>query len=188
MAVKPFARRSRRFFYGCAVALIGQLAVPAAEALDEESATLSASVEVAPVFSLSLTNPHLAFAELRPGQPTVLGEGRFFNEVACRSNSGHPWLLTAQILSLHHAQGGYALPASALEWSIVEATGSGQIAHGPGIFNPFSDQSVLLYSAQGDDTKGHPVFLHFRYRLTSPLDAPAGSYVGEIVFTMTESL
>ena len=188
MAVKSFAWRSRRFFYGCAVVLVWQLAVPAADALDEESATLSASVEVAPVFSLSLTNPHLAFAELRPGQPTVLGEGRFFNEVACRSNSGRPWLVTAQVLSLHHAQGGYALPASALEWNVAETTGAGTVANGPGTFAPFSDQSVLVYTAQGDDMKGRPVYLRFRYRLTSPLDALAGSYVGEIIFTMTENL
>ena len=45
-----------------------------------------------------------------------------------------------------------------------------------------------MYTAQGDDMKGRPVYLRFRYRLTSPLDAPAGSYVGEIVFTMTENL
>lgn len=162
--------------------------MPSADAVEEQSSTLSASVEIAPIFSLSLTNPHLAFAELRPGQPTVLGEGRFFNEVACRSNSGRSWLLTAQILSLHHSQGGYTLPASALEWSLVEATGSGVRGQGQGTFAPFSDQSVVMYTASGDDLKGRLVALRFRYRLTTPLDAPAGSYVGEIVFSMTENL
>lgn len=159
------------------------------EALEERSETLSASVEVAPVFSLSLSNPNLAFHEVSPGKTQVLGEERFFNEVRCQSNNGRPWILKAHLASpLRNVQQPNAfLPPAQLKWKVVEATGSAE-PQGRFDFVAFSDQPLLLYTSQGDDNKGKPVILRFQYSLSSPEDALAGTYLGQIQFTMTEGL
>ena len=63
----------------------------ASHALDEKYEDLSASVEVAPVFSFALDNSNLAFGQLSPNTTAILGEGNFFNQVTCRSNDGRAW-------------------------------------------------------------------------------------------------
>lgn len=153
----------------------------------EEYEDLSASVEVAETFTLSLDNPSLAFHQVRPGEAVVLGEGRFFNEVTCRSNTGKPWYLRAQLVSLRHTTRQYTLPPLHLTWKLADITGAGT-AHGSGgEFEAFSDQPSLIYVGGGQDTWGGPVILRFQYRLTPPSDAPAGDYVGQLMFTMSES-
>lgn len=156
-------------------------------ALDERSDDLSASVEVAETFSLSLSNPHLAFHQLSPGNTEVLGEGHFFNEVLCRSNTGRAWYLKAQLVSLQHLGSSQVLPASSLEWSVVESTGQAEPMGGRHSFQPFAEQPLLLYESQGDDARGREVALRFQYRLSAPMDTPAGDYAGQLMFTMTES-
>lgn len=167
---------------------IGLLFGPSSFALEEHFATLSASVEVAPIFSLALNNPHLAFQDVTPGKTEILGEGRFFNEVRCRSNAGRAWYLKAQLLSLRHLQQGYVMPADQLKLRVVETTGSTDPLISRTEFQAFSEQPTLIYSSVGDDNRGREVTLRFQYSLSAPEDAPAGSYVGEIVFTMLESL
>lgn len=147
---------------------------------------LSASVEVGGVFSLSLDNPNLAFGSIGPGKTEVLGEGRFFNELKCRSNSGRTWYLKANLVSLRLLEKEYFLPAANLKWKVVESTGSSQTL-GRLDFQEFSDQPILIYVSEGDDNKGKEVILRFQYSLFSPLDAPAGNYAGQIIFTMAES-
>ena len=157
-----------------------------AQALEEQFNDLSASVEVAPVFSVSLSNPLLAFQDVSPGKTVVLGEGRFFNELTCRSNSGRAWYLKAQVVSLRNLERNYTLPASQLQWKIAETTGSAPLGRGRE-FEGFTEQPALIYTSQGDDLRGKSVARRFQYSLTSPPAAPAGTYVGQLVFTMAES-
>ena len=164
------------------------LASSTAHALEEHFATLSASVEVAPVFSLTLSNPHLAFHQVSPGKTEVLGEENFFNEVRCRSNSGRAWHLKAELVSLKHVERNAALPPAQLKLRVVQASGEAQAMLGRADFQSFSDQSLLLYSSQGNDNRGQEVVLRFQYSLSCPFDAPAGNYVGQVVFTMAEGL
>lgn len=173
----------------CIVLTLGWLwlgGLPSAEALDQKVEDLSASVEVAPDFSFSLDNPHLAFGVLGPKMTKVLGEGRYYNQVTCRSNSGRSWYLKAQILSLKLMGGAVAsLAPSSLEWRLVESTGDAGTSRGD--FQPFASDPVLVYTSQGDDNLGQEVVLRFQYRLTTPLDTPAGTYLGEVIFTMAET-
>ena len=157
-----------------------------ARALEEQYADLPVSVEVASVFNLALDNPQLLFPHLSPGTTQILGEGRFFNALTCRTNAGRPWSVTAQLLSLKHGTLNYALPASQLQWKIVEV--SGTVDHQPPRrdFQPFADQPIMIYASPADDEPGHEVVLRLQYSLSCPLDAPAGDYIGRIIFTMTE--
>ena len=157
-------------------------------ALEERITDLSASVEVAPVFRLSLDRPHLAFGPVTSEKPVILGQGGFFQEIRCRSNSGQPWHLKAQLVSLKHLERGSDLPPSSVKWNVAEAVGSGEPAGGAGIFQSFSDEPVVMYAGAGDDRRGREVVLRLQYSLTIPPEASAGTYVGEIIFTMTEGL
>lgn len=176
-------RRSLHLLIACG--LLG-LATPA-EGLEERFEDLSVSVEVAPTFGLSLSNPFLVFPHASPGQAEVLGQGQFFNEVRCRSNSGHAWHLQAQVVSLKNLERNYVLPASQLQWKVVETTGVSPAARGQFDFEPFSEQPMLMYAGHGDEAKGHELVLRLQYRLVTPPDAPAGNYTGQIIFTMTET-
>ncbi|MBI3322036.1 MAG: hypothetical protein HYZ91_07210 [Candidatus Omnitrophica bacterium] len=156
-------------------------------ALEERFDDLSVSVEVAPVFSFSVNNPHLAFGPVAPNTTVVLGEGHFFHEITCRSNVGRTWYLKGQLLSLTHAETRYALPPASLKWRIAASTGtSAGLAEGAN-FQPLSNEPVLLYTGQGNDTRGREVILRLQYSLSTPPEAPAGNYVGSVIFTMTES-
>lgn len=170
-------------------AALGLLAWPAAApALEERIEDLAASVEVAGVFELDLDrHAPLAFHDLSPGRETVLGEGRFFNQVTCRSNYGRPWYLKAHLVSLRHTDSGRTLPAANLKWQVVESTGAAEPVGGRRAFQPFSEQPVLLYASHGDDNRGQPVVLQFQYSLSPPPTSLAGTYVGQVVFTMVES-
>lgn len=172
-------------FLGCAFFLLP--CIKNAEALDEKISDLSVSAEIAPVFSLYLDNPNLSFGLISPGQEKILGEGRFFNEVRCRSNSGRTWQLKAQLNSLRLLEKNYSLPLSNLGWRVAESTGSAEPISSSG-FQQFSGLPALIYISQGDDLRGKEVVLRFQYRLYSPVEAPSGNYTGEVVFTMTESL
>lgn len=157
-----------------------------AYSLEQKVDDLSAAVEVASVFSLSLDNPNLSFGLVSPGQTKILGEGSFFNEVKCRSNSGRPWYLKAQLVSLRLLEKPYVLPLSYFRFKVVESSGSG----GPQEkldFQEFSEQPALIYVSQGEDYRGREVILRFQYRLSPPVDAPAGNYIGSVVFTMAEN-
>jgi len=156
-----------------------------AEALELKLEDLSASVEVAAVFSLSLDNPHLAFGLINPGENKILGEGHFFHEAKCRSNNGRSWYLKAQLISLRLLGKEYSLPYSCLKWKISESTGAYRQQTGSD-FTAFSSEPELVYTSEGDDPKGREVILRFQYSLTLPREAPAGNYVGQIIFTMTE--
>jgi len=157
-----------------------------AQALEQKTEDLSASVEVAPVFSLSLDNPNLAFGLIGPDTIKVLGEGRYFNEVRCRSNSGRPWSLKAHLVSLSVLEKDYALSRSNMKWNVAEHTGSAQPL-GKSNFQPFSQDPVLIYTSLGDDNRGKEVILRFQYSLSVPADAPAGEYIGQVIFTMVEN-
>lgn len=157
-----------------------------AEALDLKIEDLSASVEVASTFGLSLDNPNLAFGLISPGQTKILGEGRFFNQIKCRSNSGRPWYIKAQLLSLRSSQKAFSLSLSSLKWKIAELTGSNRTA-AQYAFQPFSSQPALIYTSQEDDNRGREVTLGLQYSLVLPADAPAGEYVGQVIFTMAET-
>lgn len=156
-------------------------------ALEERVEDLSASVEVASVFSLDLSKASLTFNDVSPGKTRILGEGHAFNEVRCRSNSGRPWYLKAQVVSLKHIQGTYDLPISSLKWKVVDSTGRGEPVGGRSDFHEFSDQPTLIYASQEDDDRGREVILRFQYSLSAPPDALAGSYVGQVIFTMAET-
>lgn len=163
----------------------GWWVVPA-QALEERIQDLSASVEVGAVFGVDVSQSHLAFQEVSPGTTKILGEGRHYNQVVCRSNSGRPWYLKAHIVSLTQVGGRRSLPFDALKWQIVDSTGFGHSTGGAD-FQPFSDAPALLYVGAGDDLRGHEVVLKLQYSLTAPFDAPAGSYAGQIIFTMAET-
>lgn len=156
-----------------------------AAALEERFEDLPVSVEVATDFGVDVTQALLTFPNVSPGQPTILGEHRFFNEVACRSNTGRPWYLKASLLTLKHTGTGQALPASNLQWKIVGSTGSGS-SEGLMTFRPFADQPETIYQSAGDDERGREVVLQFQYSLTPESSSLAGTYVGQVVFTMTE--
>ena len=156
-------------------------------ALEERIEDLCGSVEVASIFRLGLSRTSLAFNNVSPGKTQILGEGRGFNEIRCRSNSGRPWYLKAQLVSLTHVQGAHHLPAASLKWKIVDSTGNGEPVGGRSDFHEFSEQPALIYASQGDDDRGHEVILRFQYSLSAPLDALAGNYIGQIVFTMAET-
>jgi hypothetical protein len=156
------------------------------EALDQATDDLSASVEVAPVFSLYLNNPNLAFGLLSPGQRKVLGESRFFNEMRCRSNSGRSWYLKVQLVSFKLLDKPAAIAASNLSFKVAEFSGSAEPL-GRYDFHEFSEKPLLIYTSQGIDNEGKEVIFRFQYRLLSPLDVPAGSYSGSITITMSES-
>jgi len=155
-------------------------------ALEQRLQDLTASVEVAPTFSLSLDNPNLAFGLIGPGQSKTLGEGYYFNEVRCRSNSGRNWFLKVQLISLKMMEKEYHLTAPNLKWKVVSSTGTAEPV-GKMQFEEFQNEPVLLYASQGDDNRGKEVALKFQYNLSSPADAPAGTYVGQIIFTMAET-
>lgn len=156
------------------------------QALEIKVEDLSASVTVAPVFSLALDNPNLAFGLIKSGETKVLGLGRYFNEVRCRSNYGRPWVLKVQLTSLGLLEKQYSISGSNLKWKVVESTGSAEPIGGLE-FKEFSDVSMLLYASLGDDNRGKEIVLRFQYSLTIPIEAPAGNYVGQLVFTMTEN-
>ena len=155
-------------------------------ALEERFDDLSASVEVAGVFGVDVTQAFLTFTNVAPAKTTVLGEGRFYNQVKCRSNAGRSWFLKAQLVALTHTNTDRALPASSLKWKIVGSTGSGS-SIGTVDFQPFSEQPETIYESRGDDHRGREVVLQFQYSLTPPPSTLAGTYVGKIVFTMAEN-
>ena len=162
------------------------LATARVEALEERFEDLSASVEVGGVFGVDVAEAVLTFQNVAPGQVAFLGRGRFDNEVTCRSNYGRPWQLRAQLISLRHTAADRALPPSALQWRLVDSTGIGRSPVGSGAFQPFSESAVAVYLAEGDDLRGQPVALRFQYRLAAPPSTLAGTYVGQVVYTMTE--
>jgi hypothetical protein len=168
------------------VVLVFLLLCVKAEALELKMDDISASVEVLPTFGISFDNPNLYFGLIKPGDTKVLGEGRFFNQIRCRSNSGRSWFVKAQIVSLSLLEKEYKLPAGNLKWKVVESTGSAQPPGGFD-FQSFSTESLPVYVSQGEDDIGKEVVLSMQYSLESPPDAPAGNYAGQIVFTMTES-
>ena len=155
-------------------------------ALEQKIQDLTASVEVVPVFSLSLDNPNLSFGMIGPGQTKTLGEGYYFNEVKCRSNSGRNWYLKMQLTSLQLLGKEYHLSTPSLKWKVIGNTGSAEPV-GKMRFEDFSAQPILLYASLGDDNKGKEVALKFQYQLALSADAPAGTYVGQIMFTLAES-
>ena len=155
-------------------------------ALEQKVSDLSASVEVLPVFSLSLDNPNIVFGLMSPGETKLLGEGKFFNEIRCCSNSGRDWYLKAQLISLKLLEKEGTIPNANLKWKVSEYVGAAEPG-GKNEFKPFSDQAMLIYASQGDDNKGKEVILRLQYSLTSPPDATAGNYAGQIIFTLTES-
>lgn len=153
-------------------------------ALEDRFDDLSASVEVAPVFGLSLDRSNLNFGMVSPGQTTLLGEGSYYQELKCRSNSGRSWQLKAQLVSLKHMGKSVSLPPESLKWKIVSSTG--QAPQASSDFQPFAAEPVLVYTSYGSDWQGREVILRLQYSLTSPPTAPEGSYVGQVVFTMVE--
>lgn len=158
-----------------------------AAALEERIQDLSAAVEVAATFQCGLDNPHLAFGSVSPGRPMTLGGGGFFNELRCRSNSGRPWYLKAHLLGLRHLDTGRTLKADNLTWRVVDVSGSTEPTGGRQDAQPFADDPILVYASQGADERGREVLLRFQYTLTTPENAPAGTYVGEVIFTMAET-
>lgn len=170
------------------VLAIGLLMGPGpCRALEERVEDLTASVEVAAVFRLTLDKPNLAFHDVSPGRPKILGESRWFNEIRCRSNSGRPWYLKAQVVSLKHMQGGDDLPLSSLQWKVADFTGSGELVGAASEFHPFSDVPTMIYASRDLDDRGQEVVLRLQYSLATPPDALAGSYAGQVVFTMVEN-
>ena len=172
---------------GLLAAAASVVLVPSAWPLDQVTDDLSASVDVTPVFQLAISNPNLSFSQVSPGGEDTLGEGQYFNEVRCRSNSGRSWYLKAQLVELKHVDRGYALEPAQLAWNVVETTGESEPQGGRGAFQPFASEPKLLYNSQGKDQRGKEVILRFQYRLSCPANAPAGQYVGQIIFTMAES-
>ncbi len=155
-------------------------------ALEERFEDLSASVEVASDFGVDVPQAFLTFTNVSSGRTSILGESRFFNEVTCRSNTGRPWYLKAHLVTLKHTGTNRALPASTLRWKIVGSTGSGS-STGRTDFQPFAEQPETIYESRGDDHRGRSVVLQFQYSLTPPPSSLAGTYVGQIVFTMAEN-
>ena len=155
-----------------------------ARAVSERFEDLPASVEVAQVFGVEVTRSNLVFENAQPGRETIIGDGGTLNQVTCRSNTGRPWYLNAQVRSLSHLQQSMNLPAGSLKWRLVTSTGQGEMLRGE--FRGFSDEPSVIYTAAGDDLRGRLVELKFEYSLAVPSDAPAGTYVGQLVFTMAE--
>jgi hypothetical protein len=179
-------RRTARSAWIAVAIAGGVMAAWTAEALEERFEDLPASVEVAGVFGVDVAQAFLTFQNVAPMQTTVLGEGRFFNEVTCRSNAGRPWYLKAHLVALKHTGTGRTLPAETLKWKIVGSTGAGSSA-GRVDFQPFSEQPETLYASGGDDVRGRDVVLQFQYSLTPPPSSLAGTYAGQLVFTMAEA-
>ncbi len=169
------------------VLLLTRGPVASVDALEEHYADLPVSVEVASVFKLSLDNSQLVFQRMSPGKTEILGEGQFFNALTCRANTGRPWYLKAQLVSLKHVGMDYTLPASLLRWKAVEVQGVADPFVGRRDFQAFADQPVVIYASQGSDRVGQTVVIRLQYSLSCPLDAPAGDYVGQLIFTMAES-
>ena len=174
---------------GCLVGMASALLLgtPRSGAVDERVEDLSASVEVASVSGLHVSGSNLAFADVSSGTTKVLGEGSFFNEIRCRSNAGRPWYLKAHLLSLRNIGSNSDLPPSSLKWAVVDMVGSAEPVGGRQHFQEFSDSPALMYASLGDDHRGREVVLKLQYSLSIPVTALAGSYAGQIIFTMTES-
>ncbi len=168
------------------VLIAWMVGVESALALEQQFEDLSASVEVAPVFSLSIDNLNLAFGLVSPETTAILGRDHFFHEIKCRSNSGRPWYVKGQVVSLKQLETGFVLEPSALEWRIAESTGAAEPIGGRESFQKFTTGPVLMYASQSDDQRGRPVTLRLQYSLRIPSSAPAGTYVGQVTFTMTE--
>jgi len=167
---------------------VGLALLPARlHALEERFEDLSASVEVAGVFGVDVSQAFLTFQSVSPGQTVILGEGHFYNQVTCRSNYGRPWHLKAELVSLKHTAADRTLPPAALKWRLVDSTGVGQSPGAAGAFQPFSADPVLIYTGAGEDLRGRAVGLQFQYSLDAPPSTLAGTYVGQIIFTMTET-
>ena len=156
-------------------------------ALEEQTDTLSASVEVAPVFRVSLSQPALVFSSIESGHSEVLGAGPPFHDIICRSNNGRVWSRRGRVIMLRHAQQPYNLTPAALAWNLVDVMGRPLASPSHG-FTPFSDSAQVLYVSEGDAVAGREMVLRFQYRLTIPPGAPAGNYIGQVVFTMSEDL
>jgi len=176
----------KKLTYFAGALLVCFLLYAQAEALDYKTDDISASVEVLPTFGISLDNLNLYFGLIQPGSTKILGEGTFFNQIHCRSNSGRPWFLKAQVVSLSLMEKPYKVPAGNLKWKVTQCTGSAQPAGGYD-FQSLTEEPLLMYASQGDDDFGKDVVLSMQYSLQSPSDAPAGTYSGQIVFTMAES-
>lgn len=155
-------------------------------ALESRIDDLSASVTVAPVFSISLDDTSLYFGTIKPGETKIIGESRDLHQVRCRVNTGEPWFLKIQLSALRLAERPFFLSGSNLKWRLIESASSSG-AMGGREFTEFSDRPALVYAGQADDTKGREVALKFQYSLTVPAEAPAGNYIGLITFTMTQS-
>lgn len=178
--------KARKNSVVCAVIALLASATGAA-ALEERFEDLSASVEVAGVFGVDVTQTSLTFTNVSQNKTTILGEGSFYNQVKCRSNYGRRWYLKAQLIELRHTSTNRTLPVSALKWKIVGSTGSGQPSGSRGDFQAFSQEPSVIYESQGDDNRGREVALQFQYSLTPPSSSLAGTYVGQIIFTMVEA-
>ncbi len=179
--------RTRVGLWELGALVVGVVWTCSVEALEEQFEDLSASVEVASVFSLSLSKTEIVFHDMEPGKTKVLGEGEGYHELTCHANSGRSWYLKAHLASLKAVSGGVSLPPMSLKWKVRTVRGGGESVSAPQDFQPFTEEAALIYASRGDDTKGQPVVLQFEYSLTPPLEAPAGNYIGQIVYTMGEA-
>lgn len=157
------------------------------QALEEIFSDLPCSVEVSPIFSLSLDKNHIDFGLVEPGSKRILGEGGFFNELRCRSNYGRTWYLKVNFPSPPKLLGGkFYLPKDTFRIRVNQKISEAEPLFGLQ-FDSLDKESKILYISQKDENDGKEVILRFQYMFSVPEDAPAGNYQGQIIFTMTET-
>ena len=153
----------------------------------EMQADLEASVEIASIFEVSLSNPHLDFHRVEPGQTRLLGEGNFFNEVRCHSNAGQPWTLSLRFIPQPSAASARSVPQ--VQFKVVEVLGgSAQPQRGWPEFENLPVEPTTIYTATYEpDVQSREVVMRFQYRIVCPLDAQANNYQGQLIFTMSDA-
>ena len=137
--------------------------------------------------TFSTDNRPLVFGVMDIGEERELVQGgAYHNQLTCSSTNGRAWYLKVSLLT-PMTSGSDALPADAMQWQVVRASGTGTVPY-LHQWHPFSLQPETVYLGSADEAAGRPVQIELKYQLNIPEIQVSGSYQATIRFTLTEVL
>jgi len=139
--------------------------------------------------TMTLDRQQLDFRSGNPGDTIELADqGVYHNVVTCTSTNRITWYLKAHLVRPFTC-GMYTIPNENFKWMCVSmGQGNGTVFNRINIANPFTVTPGLVYTSDSTDNNGKEVKLQFRYLLTIPKNAVAGSYDSVVRWTMLEIL
>lgn len=155
---------------------------------DEASFDFSASVTVKALFKIDLDKGVIDFGRLYPGDWKNIGEGSYYNQVTCQSNSGKIWYLTIKVLNpLTGVNNHTQIPNSKFKYMPGWTDGTGTV-DGQYTFKEFSSDNTNVYTSSNDDAMANQIHIQFQYGVAVPDNAAADDYTTSVVYTMMEVL